>query len=367
MAWQKEKPYNDIPLLPPNLELVESIRVLKTCIKARVSLAELNQAGKLIPNQGLLINLIPTLEAKDSSKIENIVTTTDKLFQYANDESATDSATKEALQYRTALKEGITYIQNYPLCTRTAIEICSMLKDQLMDIRKITGTTIKNETTGDIIYTPPAGESIIRDLLSNWEKFLHDDDEIDPLIKLAIAHYQFEAIHPFHDGNGRTGRILNVLYLVDKKLLTLPTLYLSRYIVQNKMDYYRLLHNVTVKNGWEEWIIFILNGIAVTSTWTTHKIAAIAELMKQTADHVRDKLPKIYSYELIETIFEQPYCRIGNLVDKNIAKRQTASIYLKELVSIGVLEEQIVKNEKLFINKKLMQLMTQEENQFIPF
>ncbi|PKH01366.1 addiction module protein [Psychromonas sp. MB-3u-54] len=367
MAWDKEIPYNDIPLLPPRLEFTDSISVLKACIKARAALAELNQAGKLIPNQGLLINLIPMLEAKDSSKIENIVTTTDKLFQHSNEDSTADSATKEALKYRTALREGFEHIQDYPLCTRTALEVCSTLKGGEMDVRKITGTAISNKAIGGVVYTPPVGESVIRDLLSNWEKFLHNDDDIDPLIKLAASHYQFEAIHPFHDGNGRTGRILNVLYLVEKGLLTLPILYLSRYIVQNKADYYRLLNEVTAHESWEEWILFILNGIAITSTWTTSKIAAIERLMKHTVDFVRDELPKVYSYELVESILEHPYCRIGNLVDKGIAKRQTASGYLKELTRIGVLEVQQVRNEKLFVNAKLMQLMTQEENDFLPY
>jgi Fic family protein len=190
-----------------------------------------------------------------------------------------------------------------------------------MDVRKVPGTVIGNQATGEIIYTPPVGEQIIRDLLSNWERFLHEEDEIDPLIKMAISHYQFEAIHPFYDGNGRTGRILNVLYLIEQDLLTLPILYLSRYIVHNKQDYYRLLNQVTQSQKWEEWLLFTLRGVEETANWTCDKIAAIKVLMEKTTEYIREELPKVYSYELVQLIFEQPYCRIHNLVERGIAKR----------------------------------------------
>lgn len=358
MRWQADQPYNDLPLLPPNLELIETRNVLKACIPARAALAELKQAGALLPNQSMLINLLPLLEAKDSSRIENIVTTTDKLFQYAQQDSGADPATKEALRYRTALHQGFMQLERKPLCSTTAIEICSTLKNSEMELRKLPGTIIGNQTTNEVIYTPPVGEDIIRDLLGNWEHFLHGADTLDPLLKMAISHYQFEAIHPFYDGNGRTGRILNVLYLIEQKLLTLPILYLSRYIVEHKHDYYRLLNQVTQKQNWEAWLIFMLRGVEETATWTCKKIAAIKSLMEQTANYIREQLPKIYSYELVQVIFEQPYCRISNLVERNIAKRQTASVYLKQLVEIGVLQEITSGKEKLFINPYLMQLMT---------
>ncbi|CCW30358.1 conserved hypothetical protein [Xenorhabdus nematophila F1] len=362
MIWRADQPYNTLPFLPPAAEHIETLAVLKACIPARAALAELKQAGKLLPNQNLLINLLPLLEAKDSSEIDNIVTTTDKLFQYAQEDTGADLATKEALRYRTALHQGFQQLQSKPLCTSTAIEACSTLKGRDMEIRRISGTVIGNQTTGEIIYTPSVGENVIRDLLSNWEFFIHAEDGIDPLVKMAVSHYQFEAIHPFQDGNGRTGRILNVLYLIEQQLLTLPILYLSHYIVQHKTEYYRLLNQVTRKGQWQEWIIFMLRGVEQTCCWTRDKIAAIRKLMENTTDYVRRQLPKVYSHELIQVIFEQPYCRINNLVERDVAKRQTASVYLKQLTDIGILQELTVGKEKLFVHLKLMQLMTQDTN-----
>jgi Fic family protein len=362
MTLQTDRPYNQLPKLPPNLDVIETKAVLKACISARAAIAELKKAGELIPNQSMLINLLPLLEAKDSSEIENIVTTTDKLFQYALEDKGADPVTKEALRYRTALYQGYLQLEHRPLCTATAIEVCSTLKHAEMDIRKMPGTFIGNQATGEVIYTPPAGEDIIRDLLANWEQFLHDDDDLDPLIKMAITHYQFEAIHPFHDGNGRTGRILNVLYLIECGLLTLPILYLSRFIVQNKQDYYRLLNQVTTDQSWEDWLLFMLTGVKETAIWTSDKITAIRALMEQTTEYVKAKLPKIYSHELVQLIFEQPYCRISNLVERAIAKRQTASIYLKQLADIGVLQEINSGKEKLFVQPRLMTLMTRDSN-----
>ncbi len=367
MTWRADLPYDQLPLLPPDLDQIETKTILKACISARAALAELKQAGELIPNQSMLINLLPLLEAKDSSEIENIVTTTDRLFQYAQEDKGADHATKEALRYRTALYQAFVELKRKPLCSATAIKACSTLKHTQMDIRKLPGTVIGNQATGKIIYTPPVGEQVIRDLLTNWERFLHQEDSIDPLIKMAVSHYQFEAIHPFLDGNGRTGRILNVLYLIEQGLLTLPILYLSRYIVQKKRDYYRLLNQVTRDQDWEEWLLFMLRGVEQTAVWTCNKITAIKMLIEETTGHVRKQVPKIYSYELIQLIFEQPYCRISNLVDRNIAKRQTASVYLKQLVEIGVLEEVTTGKEKLFIHSKLMQLMTQDSNKIKPY
>lgn len=327
-------------------------------------MAELKQAGELLTNQGLLINLFTLLEAKDSSEIENIVTTTDKLFQYAQEDSHADPMTKEALRYRTALREGYAALSKRPLCTNTAQEICSTIKAMQMNVRKVPGTVLRNQATGDTIYTPPAGETAIRNLLSNWEAFLHQQDEIDLLIKMAIAHYQFEAIHPFIDGNGRTGRVLNILYLIDQNLLSLPILYLSRHIVQNKQDYYSLLLDVTANQKWEPWILYILKAVENTAHWTTAKIAAVRDLQEVTAEYLRTALPKVYSHELVQLIFEQPYCRISDLVDREIAKRQTASAYLKQLCDIGVLNEVHAGKEKLFVHPKLIRLMTQDNNKF---
>jgi Fic family protein len=204
-------------------------------------------------------------------------------------------------------------------------------------------------------------------LLSNWERFLHDKTEIEPLVRMAVGHYQFEAIHPFADGNGRTGRILNILYLIQENLLTLPILYLSRHIIHHKADYYRLLAELTRHQAWEPWLLFMLEAIEETARWTTHKIGAIRQLSEHTAHYVRACLPKIYSRELVDTIFEQPYCRIYNLIEKGIAQRQTASRLLKSLVDNGVLKELSAGREKLFVHPKLMLLLTRDSNTFLPY
>jgi len=364
-VWAPDRPHNQLPPLPPLGEL-ESRAVLKACITARAALAELKQAAGLIPNQTMLINTIPLLEAKDSSEIENIVTTTDKLFQHAHTDGhgQADPATKEALRYRSALYRGYMSLKERPICTATAVEICRTLKAVDMDIRKTPGTMLRNDRTSEVIYTPPEGEALLRDMLANWERFIHNEVDIDPLIRMAVAHYQFEAIHPFTDGNGRTGRVINILYLIQQDLLQLPILYLSRYIIQNKSDYYRLLLAVTKDHDWESWVLYMLKAVEETSRWTTEKIAAIRALAEHTTAHMRAVLPKIYSRELVDVIFEQPYCRISDLVRKGVAKRQSASRYLKELTEKKILREMAVGKEKLFIHPKLMLLLSQDGNQF---
>ena len=338
--------------------------MLKACIEARAALAELKQAAELIPNQAMLINTLPLLEAKDSSEIENIVTTTDQLFRHAQGRDNADPATKEALRYRTALHRGYQSLKDRPLCTATAVDVCRTLKGVDMDIRRTPGTQLINERTGEVIYTPPEGEARLRDMLANWERFLHHQTELDPLIRMAVGHYQFEAIHPFTDGNGRTGRVINILYLIQEELLNLPVLYLSRHVIAHKADYYGLLLGVTRDQAWEPWLQFMLQAVAETSKWTTGKIAAIRKLAEHTTEHVRARLPKIYTRELVDVIFEQPYCRISNLVDKGIAQRQAASRYLHDLADLGVLRAVPFGKEKLFIHPKLMQLLSRDNNHF---
>ena len=363
MTWTADQPYNELPLLPPAAEL-ESAVLLKACIPARVALAELKQAAELLPNQRILVNTLPLLEAKDSSEIENIVTTSDRLFQFAHGDSRADPATKEALRYRTALYEGYKALQDRPLNAGTAVTVCTTIKGIEMQIREVPGTAIINSRTRETIYTPPAGENLLRDLLSNWEAFVHAQDGIDPLIRMAVAHYQFESIHPFTDGNGRTGRVLNMLFLIEQDLLSLPILYLSRYIVQNKNEYYRLLNAVTSHGEWQAWILFMLAAVTETAQWTTRKIVAVRGLIEHTTTFIQQQLPKIYSHELVKVIFEQPYSRIQHLIDAKVAKRQTASVYLKQLVTIGVLTEIQRGREKLYLHPKLMQLMTTDQDRF---
>ena len=364
--FNPEVPYNNLPPLPPPADQIETTQILKRCIKARVALAELKQAAELIPNSAVLVNALPLLEARASSEIENIVTTTDKLFEFADiAEDRADAATKEALRYRTALYEGTKMVRRRMLSTDMAIQICSTIKGLELDIRAKSGTTLKNRMSGETIYTPPVGQQLLIEKLDNWADFMHRNTEIDPLVRMAVQHYQFEAIHPFEDGNGRTGRILNILFLVEHGLLDSPILYLSRYIIQNKAAYYRLLSGVTGEQDWAAWILFILDGVEETCTWTTDKIKSIRELMEHTGQFVQKQLPKIYTWELVELLFKQPYCRIGNLVDNGIAKRQTASVYLKQLCELGVLREVKSGRENIFVHPKYIELLTGDENVWV--
>jgi len=364
--WRPDRPWNGLPRLPPKVEL-ESKTVLKQCVTARAALAELKQAAELIPNPAMLINTLPLLEARASSEIENIVTTADKLFRHLQGGGGADAATKEALRYRSALLEGGRALGSRPLATRTAEAICTQIKGAEMAVRKVPGTVLSKGGSGEVVYTPPEGEALLRGLLANWERFLHEEKSLDPLIRMAVAHYQFEAIHPFTDGNGRTGRVLNSLFLVEQGLLTLPILYLSRYIIARKADYYRLLLAVTREAAWEAWLLYMLRGVEETATWTTAKIGAVRRLAADTVEHVRRALPKIYSRELVDVVFEQPYCRIANLVEAGIAGRQAASRYLKALAAAGVLREQAFGKEKLFVHPKLMNLLTRDGNAYEPY
>lgn len=359
-SFDPSKPFNGLPLLPPLIELEIPI-VLKACIEANKELAQLKMAEKLIPNQTVLINSIPLLESQASSAIENIVTTTDDLFKFADSHSSEIShEVKETLRYRSALYHGIISIKNRPINVSTICEICSTIREVDVNIRNLPGTALTNDLTKVKIYTPPEGEELLRKLLSNWQTYLHTEDGVDPLIKLAVQHYQLEAIHPFTDGNGRTGRIVNLLYLVEKNLLETPILYLSRYIIQNKSQYYEKLLKVTQDSAWIEWILYFLEAIKQTASWTTKKIISIHELISETCAFVLEKAPQIYKKELVELLFIQPYVRITNLTEHNLGERQTASKHLKILCSIGVLEEVTAGREKLFINKRFLNLLKEK-------
>ena len=364
-GWRADRPYNAIPKLPPAAD-IETRTVLKQCVASRTALAELKIAAELIPNPAVLINTIPLLEAQASSEIENIVTTADELFRHLEADDPADPATREALRYRRALLEGVAELKDRPLCTRTAEVVCTHIKGIAMAVRKVPGSQLVNSATGAVTYTPPEGEQRIRGLLANWENFLHASPEgeaVDPLVRMAVLHYQFEAIHPFTDGNGRTGRVLNSLILVEQQLLTQPILYLSRYIIQHKSDYYRLLREVTAKGAWEEWILYILRGIEETSRWTTEKIAAIQKLARLESRYLRTHYPKLFDRDLLDVIFEQPYCRIRNLVDRELGSRQLASRKLHGLVEAGILREVTVGREKLFLHPRLLTLLTRDSNE----
>lgn len=367
MPFDPNRPFNGLPGLPPGVDL-ETKPILKACVGARAKLAALKEAAALIPNQDVLINSIPLREAKDSSAIENIVTTNDKLFRFANaDANQADIATKETLRYRTALLRGYESLKSgRPLTTNTAIEVCRAIKDVDLDIRRTPGTNLKNQN-GRVIYTPPEGEDVLRDKMTDWERFIHDEADLDPLIKMAIAHYQFEAIHPFPDGNGRTGRVLNILFLIDKGLLDLPILYLSRFINDRRSEYYRHLLEVTTEQAWEPWIIYMLNAVDEMATWTRSKIWAIKTLMADSVRYVQAALPKIYKRELVELLFVQPYVRIDDLVQAGLGTRKTASLHLNQLIEAGVLRAEKDGRDKLFINVRFFDLLMNDSNEFAPF
>lgn len=357
MTWSATTPYNDLPLLPPR-EDVESRAVLRDAIRARAALASLNQASKRMPNPLVLVNTISLLEAQASSEIENIVTTTDELFRFAQASSyATNSATKETLRYREALFAGHDAIARRPLTVNTAREICERIHGRQIDVRTLPGTIIGNEATREAIYTPPSGERILREKLANWAEYLHRDDEVDPLVKMAIAHYQFEAIHPFEDGNGRTGRILNILFLVGVDLLHAPILYLSRYFISHKSEYYRLLLAVTRDGAWAEWIRFVLEGIEVTATQTIAKIDDAASLQESVRAHLREHTTAGSNGDLLDLLFEKPYARISDVIERCDVSRPTATAWLDALVASGSLETVKAGRERLFINSRFINIL----------
>lgn len=360
MSWSPEVPFNDLPALPPGEVDLEPKVVLKAVIEARTALAALVQAGQLLPNPNILIHAVPLLEAQASSEIENIVTTADELFKHLDSDGG-DHATKEALRYRSALFAGIESIRHRPLSTATAVHVCSVLQGREMDIRSMPGTRIANPVTRQIIYAPPEGAGLIREKLADWERFLHRDDGLDPLVRMAVAHYQFEAIHPFHDGNGRTGRVLNILMLIQAGLLNDPILYLSRAIIARKSDYYRLLRAVTAEGAWTEWIVFMLEAVRESATSTIRKIDSIRGCQNDIAERARMATPGGRDARFLEVLFEQPYCRIGVVVERCEVSRQTASSWLHSLVDAGLLSDVKVGREVLFVNHQLLDVLIRPE------
>jgi Fic family protein len=352
-------PHNTLPLLPPSAE-IETKAVLKKVVAAGRCLAELKGLGATIPNQAILVNSLVLREAKASSEIEDILTTNDALFKAFTASSArVDPATKEVLRYRAALWEGFNELRKHGhLTTDLFVKLVRIIKENQDGIRMLPGTIIQNKRTGAVLYTPPTGESVIREKLKNLEEYMHSPDDTDPLIKLAAVHYQFEAIHPFSDGNGRTGRIINSLFLVSRGLLDMPILYLSKYIIERKDEYYRLLRAVTSKGEWEDWILYMLDAIQTTAVETREKIVSIRKLIDQTLGIGRQKLPgKVYSKELIELLFYQPYTKVQNLVEAGMAERKTAAVYLRELEKAGILRSKKSGREVLFLNVRLFQLL----------
>jgi len=343
--------------IPPKLPIskdIETKQILKKSILANSALAKLNGVSKIIPNSNILINSLALQEAKDSSEIENIITTHDELYKADLDIKNISHATKEVQNYKNALLKGFGLVQeNKLLLKKYIVAIQKELEQNDAGVRKQSGTNLSNAKTGEVIFTPPQKFEDIEKLLSNLEQYINEPNDIDPLINMAIIHYQFETIHPFYDGNGRTGRIINILYLILNNLLDIPILYLSNYIIKNKTDYYRLLQEVRTKDSWEEWVLYILDGIEKTSLETISLVNDISTLMKQTKHDIKEKLPKIYSKDLIEILFSHPYTKIDFLVEGLNLHRDTASRYLKQLETFGILKSIKVKNSKFYINLTL--------------
>lgn len=356
-AFNPEVPYNDLPPLPPAQEL-ETARVLKAVIEARSELAALNTACRLIPNPEIITSTIPLREAQASTEIENIVTTNDELFRAEwSVDPEPSPATKEALRYRDALRQGVGVLKHRPVSEKVAVEICSTLQGGHAELRSTPGTYIGDPHKQTRIYTPPEGLEVIQRHLSAWERFIYSDHGLDPLVLMAATHYQFEAIHPFYDGNGRTGRILNILLLLQEEVLSLPVLYLSGYIVDNKDEYYSLLNAVTARGEWEKWILFMVKAVAASAKSTSLLIDDLRSLQDTTTERVRE-LGISPAAELTELLFIQPYIRISDVIDRGLSKRQTASSWLSALVKAGVLDEWKVGRSKVFLNTAALEILT---------
>lgn len=352
--------YYDLKELPPKVEL-ETKQILKSAASAHRYLAELKGVSETIPNQAILINTLALQEAKDSSEIENIITTHDEMYkaELYSDLIAT-SSTKEVCRYADALQVGYEHVKKDQLLTcKHILDIQRILEGNDAGFRKLPGTGLKNLATGETVYVPPQNNASIVSLMSNLERYINDDSisDVDPLIKMAVIHFQFESIHPFYDGNGRTGRIINILYLVLSGLLEIPILYLSRYIIETKSDYYKLIQSVRDANNWEEWVLYILKCVEVTSRQTILTIQKIKELMQQYKQGIRSKF-RFYSQDLLNNLFRHPYTKI-ELIEKDLQiSRLTAAKYLDQLVKAGYLDKNKIWRSYYYINRPLFELLS---------
>ncbi len=345
--------------LPLSIDL-ETKPVLRALGEANRQLGELKGIAKTMPNENILIHTLSLQEAKDSSEVESIVTTHDELYRARIDHSpALSPATKEVERYREALYEGYRAVRERGLLTSSVIRrIQATLEGNDAGFRSQTGTTLQNQH-GEVVYTPPQDRGEIERLMANLEQFINEDGmcELDPLIKMAIIHHQFESIHPFYDGNGRTGRIVNVLYLVQQGLLDLPILYLSGYIVRNKAEYYRLLQAVRREGDWEGWILFILEGVRAIAEETVGRIGRIAQLMQTFKHECRPILEKGYSHDMLNVLFSYPYTKVEFLADELKVTRKTATKYLKLLTDAGLLDKRRIGRTNYYINTRLVDIL----------
>jgi Fic family protein len=340
---------------------VESRAILKRLPKAHAALAELKVIASTMPNQNILINTLGLQEAKDSSAIENIITTHDDLYKSGlNTEMVKSLSAKEVLNYISALKAGFELVsENGLLTSKTILKVQEILEDNNAGFRTLPGTTLKSSDSGETIYTPPQDIESINQLMSNLEKFINDPtiSDLDPLVKMAIIHFQFESIHPFYDGNGRTGRIINILYLILQKLQNLPILYLSSYIIKTKSEYYRLLQHVRETNRWDDWIIYMVEGIELTAIETIQLITDIKELMLSFKNRLREEY-KFYSQDLLNNLFKHPYTKIEFIVNDLNVSRITAANYLNKLAEDGLLRKEKLGTGNYYINEQLFKLLS---------
>jgi Fic family protein len=365
VKFDRKVPYNDLPDLPMQNDFIDKEVLMKWGLASR-SLAELNRNILRIPNPKMLVNTVSLQEAKSSTEIENIFTTEDELYKAISEtikEEYANSSTKEVLKYREALWEGFYLVKKKnEIDKKTIVNVFQKIKDTTQEFRSPQSQIVIKRgqselRPGEIIYTPPRGEGIIEAKIDNLLVFMKQEDEIDPLIKMAIAHYQFEAIHPFTDGNGRTGRILNLLYLIDQKLLSHPVLYLSNYIIQNKDDYYYYLSGVTQKSDWKSWVIFMLTAVEKTSNHTNQLIDEIMIQLVETYNYAKSKL-KWYSLEVNQALFFQPYIKQRFIGEITGAKsRTTLTKYMHQLVQIGVLSERKEGKEVFYVNNDLLRIL----------
>jgi len=348
-----------IPLLPPDAEL-ETRSVLKALAPAHRYLAELKGLAATIPNEHILINTLALQEAKDSSEIENVITTHDELYKAdLFSDYVKNPAAKEVSRYATALKTAFEQVKRDRLISvNRIVDTHRVLEQNDAGIRKLPGTALKNGRTGETVYTPPPDHAEIVRLMNNLEQFINDDAlyDADPLVKMAVIHHQFESIHPFYDGNGRTGRIINILYLVVRGLLDIPVLYLSRYIIRNKVDYYRLLQSTRDTGNWEPWILYMLDGVELTARQTIWIIRHIKEIMMAYKYRIRSELPKIYSQDLLNNLFRHPYTKIESVQADLGVSRLTAAKYLEQLTDKGFIEKHKIGRYNYYVNRPLMNI-----------
>lgn len=359
-SFDPSVPYNNLPPLPPAVSL-ETVPVLKAVISAQRQLAALDKACELIPNPQIITTTIPLREAQASSSIENIVTTNDELFRAAwRVEGEPTAETKETLRYNDALFHGLALLKERPVSAKLAAEICSVLHGVEMGVPSLPGTYIGKPSSREHVYTPPEGKEVIEGHLAAWERFLYSEHDLDPLVLMAVAHYQFEAIHSFHDGNGRTGRILNILLLIQENTLRLPVLYLSGYIVRNKDEYYRTLRRVTTHEEWEPWLLYMVRGVEAAAREATELIDRLRAIQEGLAKDIRAAGRVASPEKLAEILMRNPYVRISDVVAEGLAQRQTASAWLVSLVELGLLREVKVGREKIFINHQALEALTGE-------